>query len=363
MKFVFVIHPLEVQSPLLARLPQGITELLMLTRSPTVVGETGRLFSRNGALFEGIFVSVPLLPRMFKYLPSALIDRMVVKAIGIGRQWGARIAGLGALTGCYGDAGVTLDRKSKTRFRIPVTTGKAYVVATAVEAAMKLTDLCFREIPAHQRVLGIAGTDTISQTCLELLRPAFGHVVLFSRSEERGCRVVSEFCLGETHTYSVVGDPRHLQQAHVIVIGSDSEIIGPEDVSPGTLIIDVVRQPGVSVRMQGRDDVLVIEGGAVAIPDLPPRGFPNSYCNACLAETIMDALEGCVDGSLQASTVGELITTEDVATQRQRAKKYGFELVGYLSSERLVTSARLKLFSSYAYRRRPYLSTASYCGN
>lgn len=371
-RFAFIVHPLSKgditrRYRLLQFLPLSLIELLLICKKPSIIGATDPIHTAvTGPQWgiDGLFVAVPLTPRMLKRLPVWFVNRRILQAIQLGRKSGAQVAGLGALTACVGDSGITLNERS----RIPVTTGNTYTVATVVEAAAELTERFFGHIPRKQRVLGLAGASgSIGQTCLELLKPLFGHVVLLSRSSERGYKVASDFCLADTHGYSVVLSAHHLRQAHVVVsvTSSDTTIIGPADISAGTLVIDVARPRDVSVRMQDRDDVLVIEGGVVAVPGLPDLGldfgFPPGHCYACMAETMMDALEGYGNnGDCRASTVGKSITVDDVARQQQRAKKHSFKLAGYRSFERPVSEAMLEKFSVHADRRQPCRVTCSY---
>lgn len=357
MKFVFVVHPLSLgditrRYPRLKRWPRGLVESLMLFKSPKQIGKTGLIYSdHNGNRIEGIFVGVPLLPSMFKRLPTWLLNLRVGQAIEHGHRLGAKVAGLGALTACYGDAGVTLNEEA----HIPVTTGNTYTVATVVEAAKELTERFYGHIPPERRVLGIAGASgSIGQTCLELLKPLFGRIILLSRTEEAGMRVVREFCLDDTHESMVVTNAYSFRRAHVVVSVTSSEtaVIHSDDISSGTLVIDVARPRDVSASLADRTGVLVIEGGVVAVPGLPDLGldfgFPPGHCYACMAETMLDALEGIEEGLCEASTVGRVINVEDVTRQEERARKHGFKLAGYRSFDRPVTEEMLEEFSRFA---------------
>ena len=81
----------------------------------------------------------------------------------------------------------------------------------------------------------------------------------------------------------------------------------------------------------------MIEGGAVAVPGNVEFnlnfGFPPGLSYACMAETMILALEGrCEDYSL-----GRDISIEQVQEIAGLAVKHGFKLAGFRSFERKVS--------------------------
>ena len=90
-----------------------------------------------------------------------------------------------------------------------------------------------------------------------------------------------------------------LDDADIIlaVTSAVEAVVQPEHLKPGAVVCDVARPRDVSRRVvELRDDVLVIEGGAVALPgDVHCDfnfGFPPGMAYACMCETMMLALEG-----------------------------------------------------------------------
>jgi predicted amino acid dehydrogenase len=88
-----------------------------------------------------------------------------------------------------------------------------------------------------------------------------------------------------------------------------------------------------------RDDVLVIEGGVVDVPgDVDFHfefGFPPKTAYACMAETMMLALEGMTDDY----SIGRDIAPDQVDEITGLAMKHGFKLAGFRSFERNVDPA------------------------
>jgi predicted amino acid dehydrogenase len=106
----------------------------------------------------------------------------------------------------------------------------------------------------------------------------------------------------------------------------------------GSVICDVARPRDVSAMVTAaRDDILVIDGGMV---DVPGRvdfhfnfGFPVGKAYACMAETMILALEG----RFEDFTVGKDISLEKVNEITVLARKHGFRLSGFRSFERELT--------------------------
>ena len=82
--------------------------------------------------------------------------------------------------------------------------------------------------------------------------------------------------------------------------------------------------------------MLVIEGGVVAVPgDVSFNfdfGFPPKMAYACMAETMILALEGRAEDYSLGGDLG----IERVREIQKLAQKHGFELAGFRSFERTV---------------------------
>ena len=123
------------------------------------------------------------------------------------------------------------------------------------------------------------------------------------------------------------------------VTSATDAVIQPEDLKPGCVVCDVARPRDVSVRVaKERDDVLVIEGGVVAVPGPNADfhftfGFPPQTAYACMSETMMLAL----DGRYESFTLGKDVTVAQAEETSRLAAKHGFKLAGYRSFEKSVT--------------------------
>lgn len=371
-RFAFLVHPLEMRTiadryPLLRGFPSWLIEFLLLFKGPQVVGRTDSIYTsltrESGQGIDGLFVGVPLTPRLIKKLPTWFVEWRIQQALCIARAEGARVAGLGALLACVGDNGISINRRSP----MPVTTGNSLTVEMAIQAAQRLSNQMFAHIPRSNRVLAVVGASgAIGQACAEILKDEFGSLVLVVRDEAKGYQVAKEIGLKET-TFSVVTNPAFIHQAHVVisVTSDESEVIMPEDLAPGTVVVDVARPRDVSVRVaKERSDVLVIEGGVVAVPGLPRLGldfgFNQGHAYACMCETMILAAQGMLDDArYQAYTVGKKVTAEMALEMGRLAYLHDFKLTGYRSFEREVSQGDLDAFQKIAAQRKAWKPTPS----
>jgi predicted amino acid dehydrogenase len=140
--------------------------------------------------------------------------------------------------------------------------------------------------------------------------------------------------------------------AIVTVTSSDSDVIEPKNLKPGSVVCDVARPRDVSVRVaKERPDVLVIEGGVVRVPGNVDFGidfgFPARTAYACMSETMMLALENRAENY----TLGKDVSPEQVEETLGWADKHGFVLEGYRSFEHAVSDEAIEKVR--AARRNP----------
>src|SRR5947209_5041242 len=116
-KFCFIIHPLSFDD--VARYEPGakgkgkpiIAKIMEWMPAWATVHVTG-VYTPDGRETEGWFVTAPLLPDQMLSFPREKVYERILRAIEIGTELGAQIAGLGAFTGVIGDGGVTVAERS-----------------------------------------------------------------------------------------------------------------------------------------------------------------------------------------------------------------------------------------------------------
>lgn len=356
-KFAFVIHPLSAKKdiarkyPFVKLLPESAVEWALRHKSPMEVSHVTGIRSAAGVEAEGWLVGCPLSPKLIMSLPVEEVYAKILGAIRIAEDHGAKIVGLGAMTSVVGDAGITIAERAN----IAVTTGNSYTIATAVQGALKGAELMGIE-PSAAQVAIVGATGSIGKTCAQLLARKCSSVALIGRSVDRLEDLSSEISKNSKASISVTTDvAAGIRDADIVVTVSSAvdAIIEPSYIKPGAIVCDVARPRDVSesVRRE-RDDVLIIEGGVIAVPgeELDFHfnfGFPPRTAYACMSETMILALEG----RYESFTLGRDVSVEQVEEISRLADKHGFKLAGFRSFERAVTDEQIEQIRKNAGRR------------
>jgi predicted amino acid dehydrogenase len=338
-KFAFVIHPLKPKDaarkyPIARYVPDAVLEWFLARKHPVVASHVTGIKSITGAETEGWFIGCPLTPKQMM-ADVDLAYKRIIECTQLAADLGAQVIGLGAFTSVVGDGGITVAKSSP----IPVTTGNSYTVATAIEGTLQACGL-LGIVPANSTLAVVGATGSIGKTCAVVLGRDFGRTILVGRDQAR-----TEAVAAEIPNAIATVDVSRIKEADAIitVTSADADVILPEHLRPGAVVCDVARPRDVSVRVsQERPDVLVIEGGVVAVPgDVEFNfsfGFPPKTAYACMSETFMLALED----RPESFTLGKDVSVEQVDTTQQWAHKHGFRLAGFRSFERAVDEASIE---------------------
>ncbi len=345
-KFAFIIHPISLEDifrkfNFMRKWPRPLVEGLIRRMPPLKVSEITGVASPHAST-SGYFVSVSMTSDQMVNLPAGYTIKKIIKAGKHAEKLGARIVGLGAMTSVVGDAGVTVARN----LNIPVTTGNSYTIATAmegVERAAKLMGVNLED--AECAVIGATGS--IGNVCARLMSQKGVRYLTLMARDKRKLEHAADNIYRETGTsVKVTSDiKKSLPRADIVVAvsGSEDTLVEPHDLKPGAVVCDVARPRDVSVSVaQKRDDVLVLEGGVVDVPgDVNFNfnfGFPPRTAYACMAETMILALEG----KWESYTLGREISIDKVEKITGLAKKHGFKLAGFRSFEKAVTEEEIE---------------------
>jgi len=357
-KFAFIIHPLDARRDVAKKggiysvakiLPEPAVEWGMRFKSPMVMSHITGIQSPTGAEAEGWFIGCPLTPRQMLSLPQEFVYKRLVQCGKLAESLGAGIIGLGAFTSIVGDGGITISKQ----LDIAVTTGNSYTTATAVEGGLDAARRMGINLK-RAKVAVVGATGSIGKTCAQMLAPQCAEIALIGRDLTRLEAAGKELSGACVRLY----DDVHLglRDADLIltVTSARDAVIEPEDLKPGCVVCDVARPRDVSVRVaKERDDVLVIEGGVVAVPGKDADfhfqfGFPPKTAYACMSETIMLAL----DSRYESFTLGKEVSIAQADETVRLAKKHGFQLAGYRSFEREVTQETIETTRRRAQEKR-----------
>jgi predicted amino acid dehydrogenase len=342
-RFAFVIHPLsghqinnvkslQMVSKVLPERFQSVFEKVVAYSPPFVYTKVTGIRSPLGVEAEGWLITLGGTPKeMLAHRPEFTYRRLLAAA-KMAERLGAQVMGLGAFTKVVGDAGVTVAKRAP----IPVTTGNSYSASGALwaahDAARRMGLLSIRpdgKVAGKAMVVGATGA--IGSVCARLLAMAFEEVHLVS-PEVAKLVAMKETILRETpsvkvHLASRAGD--NLRDMDVIVTatsGAGQKVVDILKVKPGAIITDVARPLDLSAEdVARRPDVLVIESGEILLPGevrMKDIGLPPNVAYACMAETIVLALEG----RFESFTVGRNIEWEKVKEIYKLGLKHGMRL-------------------------------------
>ena len=341
-RFAFVVHPLSQEYikkgfPIPKNTPKFVMdqiETLAAHMPPMVYCKMENIVSPTGAQAEGWLISVGGTPKEMLSRSPEFTYRRLLHAAKIAEQLGAQIMGLGAFTKVVGDAGVTVARRS----RLPITTGNSYSASGALWAAadamrrMGLVDVRPIDKRVMAKTMVIGATGSIGSVSARLLAMAFDQVVLAGRDMKKLEELKASILL-DTPDARVVCSTNYdelLGDMDMIVTstsGAGKKVLDITKVKPGCVITDVARPLDLPPEeVAKRPDVLVIESGEIELPTkvrgMKSIGLPPNVIYACLAETIVLALEG----RFEVFTVGRDTEWEKVKEIYRLGLRHGMKL-------------------------------------
>jgi predicted amino acid dehydrogenase len=341
-RFAFVIHPLSQNYiknafPIPKATPKFVmdkVETLAAHMPPMVYCKMSNIVSPTGAEAEGWLISVGGTPKEMLSRSPEFTYRRLLQASKMAEKMGAQIMGLGAFTKVVGDAGITVARRSS----LPITTGNSYSASGALWAAadaMRRMGLVHlnkhnKKVAAKTMVIGASGS--IGSVSARLLAMSFDEVYLAGRTlsklDELKASILKE--TPDAKVFTTIDYNELLADMDMIVTstsGAGKEILDIMRVKPGCVITDVARPLDLPASdVAKRPDVLVIESGEIDLPTkvkgMKSISLPPNVIYACLAETIVLALEG----RFEVFTVGRDTEWEKVKEIYKLGLKHGMKL-------------------------------------
>lgn len=363
-KFCFIVHPLSLEDVARyepsakgkgAPLIRKIMEWMPCWAAAHVTG----ICTPDGRETEGWFVSASLLPEQMIDFPREEVYKRIVRAIEIGAELGANIAGLGAFTGVVGDGGATVAQRSP----IPVTTGNSLTIAAGIQSLFRGA----REmgIDSKEATAVVAGaTGSIGSACAHLIAPRVKHVVLVARNGtrlEKFHDTIKDQVPCTTSFTTNISEAVRGAQLILTATSSTQDVIQPEDLETGAVVCELSLPHDVSRRVaEERPDVLVTEGGNMLMPGNPrfervrepgqefDLNLPPRTALACMSETMVLALEN----RLENYTLGRGIDLEKVIEIEEMATRCGFTLAGMRAFDTAITAEKIAATRRAAQERR-----------
>ncbi len=358
-RFAFVIHPLSQKyfanaKPLdtVSRISppavMNVVEKIMAYAPPFVYSRVTGIKSPTGAEAEGWLITVGGTPKEIMAHSPEFTYRRLLAAARMAKRLGAQIMGLGAFTKVVGDAGVTVAKRAP----LPITTGNSYSASGALWAAHDASQrLGLVKIGKSGKMAGkamvVGATGAIGSVCARLLAKAVDELYMVA-PETAKLLALKEDIEHETPGASIhlmsYAD-KDLDQMDMIVTatsGAGKKILDIMKVKPGCVITDVARPLDIPASdVEKRPDVLVIESGEITLPGnvrMKTIGLPPNVAFACLAETIVLALEG----RFENFTLGRNIEWEKVREIYKMGLKHGMKLASISGVKGVYTEEDLK---------------------
>lgn len=353
-KFAFIMHPLRFDDfarkyPVTRYLPPKLVEWAFKQVGPVTAGHVTGVRSTTGEELEGWLLGLPLTPEILLNSPYEWVLKKLEASVQLAETLGADIVGLGAFTKIAGDRGVSLAQ----RVGVPITTGNSYTTATAVQGTIRAAERM--QIDLHQaRAAVIGATGSIGRAATFLLAQHVHHLTLVSRTEADLKALAADLHsvnpAVQIDWTTEIPEAVHPADIVVAVSSATGAIVAPEDLKPGCVVTDVARPRNLSrVVMEQRDDVLVLDGGVIQVPGPDADmgfdfGFPPKMVEACMAETMILALEG----RLECFTLGPTIDVARVEEIQALGEKHGFSLAGFRRFERAIDDGEIERIRSAA---------------
>ncbi len=343
-RFAFVIHPLsqeyfkklkpiEMLSQVSPPVFMNSLERILAYTPPFVYSMVTGIESPTGARAEGWLISVGGTPKEIMRHDPEFTYRRLLDAAAMAQRLGAQIMGLGAFTKVVGDAGVTVAKRAP----LPITTGNSYSASGALWAAHDaMLRLSLLPPPKGKgrlafKAMVVGATGAIGSVCARLLARVAKEVYLVS-PEAAKLLALKESILADSPGARVFlsahadKDIADMDMVVTATSGAGKKVLDIMRVKPGCVITDVARPLDLPPsEVAKRPDVLVIESGEIKLPGdvrMKSIGLPPGIAYACLAETIVLALEG----RFENFTVGRTIEWEKVREIYRLGLKHGMQL-------------------------------------
>lgn len=373
MKFAFLVHPISTethaftefdQDGVLQKLwgtdPMGfcahLHEAISAVRSlppretrpaaSRVVDELPNMISPLGNVAEGRLYEIPMDAAEILENPDLALRHME-QAADMAMEWGARILGLGSITGVIGGRGEHM----ADHCPIAVTTGNSLTVYSALQTLYHLVEECRLDL-SHETVAVIGIPGSIASAVAALISAQCGELLLVGRQMSGPAKKLAEQLGAEL----LMDVPSALARARIIISAtSTGNCIDQSLLQPGSVVIDI----GVPTDVMGtkalRSDVLLLTGGLVKLPRTVPLDarllwYQHGVVPSCLGETLLLALEG----REESLSLGRKLDLDAIQEIGSVAVSHGYDFTNFYSFGQKLDDSTLVRFQKA--RVRPSLN-------
>ena len=412
-KFAFIIHypapeDVVVNNPSFNKFTRDELYQFMAWQSqnsePGMVCHMPAIRSASGSIGEGWLIGVPFGAKEIMNLPKEQTVSVIQKAVDMGRDLGAKIVGLGALTSV-----VTRGGRSVLGRDVAITSGNSFTTLMAIEALFRGAEKM--RIPFTQAKGAVVGaTGSIGRACALMLSEKVADITLLGNPEhptssqnrlaylasdmyiyavKRRSEGIKEGLAGWINeinnklekkktdkakslisqlnekdiNHEVINSicdylnikpaikssieiAQTLIQCNMIVAASNSPeyLIYPENLKPGSVVCDVARPADVAPEVyEVRDDVLILEGGLVKYPDNISFGPNLGYRDGVSLACLSETVLLSLEGDYQDYSIGMKLPLETIEYLRHLGQKHGFSLAGLVMGGQEITDADIEM--------------------
>lgn len=360
------------------------------TTDPGMVCYMPALKSKSGAIAEGWLIGVPLGAREMMNMPREEVVDIIARAVDMGRDLGAEIVGLGALTSV-----VTKGGKAVTGRNVAITSGNSFTTLMAIEALfLGAEKMNIELIAARGGVVGANGSIgracalTVSEKLCQitlfgspehptssrlrlnsLAKDIFAYArarmldgkldgmslwlgrlvnILQNKDEDEARQFAEHIINSDEISLELINDvcgyldincpletstdiSAKLPECDLVVAVSNSPeyLIYADDLRSGAVVCDVARPADVAPEVcEQRDDVLILEGGLVQYPDTISFGPNLGYRDGVNLACLSETVLLALEGDCRDYSIGNKLSLDTVHYLRELAKKHGFSLAG-----------------------------------
>jgi acetylornithine/succinyldiaminopimelate/putrescine aminotransferase/predicted amino acid dehydrogenase len=348
-RFAFLVHPTDDDS-LFSILPpsaraagahaqeqwvQWMRSWASKMHAPAPVLYIPAVDSPTGDSVDGYLLGAPLTPLDILRLGPDAQRALIAGYLEQARQLNADMIGLGAFTSVITRAGSALAGAG-----LDLTTGNSLTAIASVESLMQHAQRRHAGARGHTcAVVGAAGS-VGRLVALHLARRGASALQLIGNPDNPRALPALEAVAADVHALlranglapipvaCTTDVARGVCEAELVVTATSAgrSFLDASAFLPGAIVCDVARPLDVQRRLAGRSDVLVFEGGLMALPGRPRfgeinvLGYPDGINLACLSETIALTL----DGATGCHSIGQRIDYVEALAIYATARKHGF---------------------------------------
>ena len=322
-KFAFLIHPRDIEDlyrrfPLAKFLGKNLNHKIMKHLNGrlgfTVCSKFQIIHNQKKA--EGYLIAVLLTAEQIMTLPSEFVRNRILKAVLYLQSLNVNVIGLGGLIKSVTHGGRWLVKKSEVIASI--THGDTYSVVIAEEGVDKLIALKNLKNP----FVAVVGAYGMIGSALSKILSRKYRLLLVGKNQSKLFKLSKQIFPGLNCKIST--NLSDIKEADLIVTVTNhpKSLLFPEHLKKNAVVYDVAQPMNLSSEvLQKRPDILRVDGCYVNIPNIDLRfdmGPPPGKTFACLAETILQALEGEI-----GHHIGE-IDLDYLEKMKEIGKKYNF---------------------------------------